>query len=435
MTLLQKDKQILPFVSVCTPTFNRRPFIKTMFECFNNQTYPKNKIEWIIIDDGTDKIQDLIDEADIPQIMYYPINEKMKLGKKRNFMHSKCSGSIIVYMDDDDYYPPDRISHAVEKLTEDKNVLCGGSSEIYVYFKHINKMYQGGPYNKNHATAGTFAFKKELLSSTKYNDDACVAEEKEFLKNYTVPFVQFDPLKTILVFSHIHNSFDKKTLLKNPNQLFKESNKTIDMFIKNKSEHNIKNFFLNEIEQLLDNYKPGSPENKPDVIESIKNIEQQRKNMENKTPTITIQKEGEPPRQMTAQEIIGTLQAQQQQIKELQNLQYHIELNKRDKKINIIEKLLEKLKEENENKDIEIKDLHYNLKKNNSVDKHNHLETDIQSLNKELEEKNAKIKDLEKLYCSTQNIHLNISKETQTNNTIHEKNIYSKIIPQIPITV
>ena len=29
-----------PFVSVCTPTFNRRPFIPTMFECFKNQDYP-----------------------------------------------------------------------------------------------------------------------------------------------------------------------------------------------------------------------------------------------------------------------------------------------------------------------------------------------------------------------------------------------------------
>ena len=30
-----------PFVSVCTPTFNRRPFIEMMFQCFRNQTYPK----------------------------------------------------------------------------------------------------------------------------------------------------------------------------------------------------------------------------------------------------------------------------------------------------------------------------------------------------------------------------------------------------------
>ena len=83
--------------------------------------------------------------------------------------------------------------------------MCASSSEIYVYFKHISKMYQFGPYGPNHAAAGTFAFRTELLKSTSYEDHAALAEEKKFLKDYTVPFVQLDPFKTILVFSHFVN--------------------------------------------------------------------------------------------------------------------------------------------------------------------------------------------------------------------------------------
>lgn len=98
-------KKIYPLVSVCTPTYNRRPFIHTMFECFKNQTYPRNRIEWIIVDDGTDKIKDLIDTSNIPEIKYFAVDEKLTLGAKRNLMHTKATGSIIVYMDDDDYYP------------------------------------------------------------------------------------------------------------------------------------------------------------------------------------------------------------------------------------------------------------------------------------------------------------------------------------------
>ena len=49
-----------PFVSVCTPTFNRRPFIQMAIKCFEHQTYPRDKMEWIIVDDGTDKIEDLV---------------------------------------------------------------------------------------------------------------------------------------------------------------------------------------------------------------------------------------------------------------------------------------------------------------------------------------------------------------------------------------
>ena len=36
----KKNKKELPFVSVCTPTFNRRPFIKSMIKCFDHQLYP-----------------------------------------------------------------------------------------------------------------------------------------------------------------------------------------------------------------------------------------------------------------------------------------------------------------------------------------------------------------------------------------------------------
>jgi glycosyltransferase involved in cell wall biosynthesis len=115
-----------------------------MLECFRNQDYPKSRIEWIIIDDGTDKIGDLLKESNIPQIQYFPLDKKISLGAKRNLMHEKTKGSIIVYMDDDDYYPPERISHAVERLQQNPSALCAGSSEIYIYFKHIHQMVQFG---------------------------------------------------------------------------------------------------------------------------------------------------------------------------------------------------------------------------------------------------------------------------------------------------
>lgn len=269
-----------PFVSVCTPTFNRRPFIENMFRCFRNQDYPKDRIEWIIVDDGTDKIRDLIEKADIPQIKYFEIDRKMLLGEKRNFMHSKSKGSIIVYMDDDDYYPPERISHAVQKLMANKEALCAGSSEMYIYFKHINKMYQCGPYGPNHATAGTFAFKAQLLKETKYDDGAALAEEKSFLKNYTIPFVQLDPLKTILVFSHIHNTYDKKKMLDNPHpDYFKESPKRVRDFIRNANEKDIMQFFMKDIDVLLDTYEDGQPKMKPDVLEQTAKIEAERQKM------------------------------------------------------------------------------------------------------------------------------------------------------------
>jgi glycosyltransferase involved in cell wall biosynthesis len=262
-----------PFVSICTPTFNRRPFIQMAIKCFEHQTYPKDKMEWIIIDDGTDKIEDLV--SHIPQVRYFKYDEKLTLGKKRNISNEKAKGDIIVYMDDDDYYPPERVTHAVDRLKESK-ALCAGSSAMFIYFKHIDKMLQFGPYGPNHATAATFAFKRELLKQTRFNEEACVAEERVFLKNYSIPFVQLDSLKTILVFSHNHNSFDKKELLKQlPNPAVHETLTRPNDMIK---DHSILNFFMEDIDELLNNYEPGNINNKPDVQNQLAVMKLEREN-------------------------------------------------------------------------------------------------------------------------------------------------------------
>ena len=311
-----------PFVSICTPTFNRRPFIENMFSCFRNQDYPKNRMEWIIVDDGTDKIKDLVDKANIPQIRYFEVPEKMTLGAKRNHMHSFVKGSIIVYMDDDDYYPPDRVSHAVERLQSDPKALCAGSSEIYIYFKHIQKMIQCGPYGPNHATAGTFAFKAELLKISRYEDHASLAEERAFLKDYTIPFVQLDPLKSILVFSHEHNTFDKRKMLENPHpDYLKESPKTVEMFIKYNDEKPIYDFFMKQIDGLLENYEPGLPKMKPDVLIQIKEIEAKREQMmkeemakAQENGPIMLQQPGKESIKLSNQDVVKLIQHQQQQL-------------------------------------------------------------------------------------------------------------------------
>ena len=248
------------FVSLCTPTFNRRPFIPYLIKCIQQQTYSAENMEWIIVDDGTDKIEDLV--SHIPIVKYYKYDTKMTLGEKRNLMHTKATGDILVYIDDDDYYPPERVSHAVETLTNNRNVLICGSSKMHVYFKHIQQMYTCGPYGENHATAATFAFKRALLDDTTYDVSSCLGEEKTFLKNYSIPLAQLDPAKTILVFSHIHNSFDKKELLKEKNNFVVKSSVKVEDIVK---DNDIRNFILHDIDKILEAYKPGEPSNKKDV--------------------------------------------------------------------------------------------------------------------------------------------------------------------------
>ena len=83
-------------------------------------------------------------------------------------------------------------------------------------------------------------------------------------------------MKSILVFSHNHNSFDKKNLLDNPNQFMSVSDKKVEDFVK---EADLKKFFMEDIDPLLENYEPGKPENKPDVLKQIDEIKVKREEM------------------------------------------------------------------------------------------------------------------------------------------------------------
>lgn len=292
-------------------------------------------MEWIIIDDGTDPVEDLV--ASHPRVKYFKYDTKMTLGKKRNLLHEKSRGEILVYMDDDDYYPPKRVSHAVEMLMSHPDALCAGSSEIYIYFKHIKQMKRFGPYGPNHATAGTFAFKRKLLKQHRYNDDACLAEERAFLKDYTVPFVQLDPMKVILVFSHEHNTFDKRKLLVNANpDVVRDSPKKVMDFIK---DNDLRRFYMVELEGLLEKYEPGRPEMKPDVIAQTLQLEKERAKMAQDAAAtnggnIVLQQPGQPPIALNNKQVVDILQSLQSDVasrdKEIARLnsEYHALMQK-----------------------------------------------------------------------------------------------------------
>ena len=169
-----------------------------------------------------------------------------------------------------------------------------------------------------------------------------MAEEREFLKNYTVPFVQLDPLKTILVFSHSHNTFDKRTLLENisGNPYIKYSTRTVGEFIKDKD---VIKFFVEDLEGKLKEYEPGNINMKPDVLKQMKELEVKRKEMEKKMvedrqknleflssnpalqskntgSTIVFREEGKPPRELNHNEVVEMLMSQQKQLSQVGQL-------------------------------------------------------------------------------------------------------------------
>ena len=217
-------------VTVVTPTYNRRAFIPTLIQIYLHQTYPKENMEWIILDDGRDKVEDLFHAAHIPNLRYLYEDEKMRIGAKRNRLNKEARGSIIIAMDDDDYYPADRVQTVVDAFTQNPDKNLAGSSEMNMYYIDQQTIWTIGSHGPNHATNGTMAWRKTYANKHFYDEYVTKAEETSFLEGYKHPMIQLDPKKTILVVCHSDNTVDKSLLRKQPKM--KETTYTLEDLVK-----------------------------------------------------------------------------------------------------------------------------------------------------------------------------------------------------------
>ena len=262
----KSNKEIkLPTVSILTITqYNRYECLKILVELINLQTY-KNIIEWVIIE-GSHTEKEIkesskqINELKNSGILKYPIvyinNEdvNIKLGELRNIGNKTCKGDITVCMDDDDYYPKNRVEHAVEKLMS-SDILIAGCSQLLLFDYNLNKLYQSTGYGKYHSTNACMAWKKEYLNTNSHDSSKTHAEEQSFTKNFTEKLIQLEPFSTIIASSHNLNTFNKKELLVSTyrnNKFMKELNQPIEKLINSDILNKYKGLFLNLCDNKYD---------------------------------------------------------------------------------------------------------------------------------------------------------------------------------------
>jgi glycosyltransferase involved in cell wall biosynthesis len=106
----------LPLVSCIMPTYDRRVFVPHAIRFFLRQDYPNKEL--IIIDDGTDPVNDLL-PAD-SQIRYVRIAQKRTLGAKRNLAVEASRGAYVVHWDDDDWYAARRLTVQLQQLLQNE---------------------------------------------------------------------------------------------------------------------------------------------------------------------------------------------------------------------------------------------------------------------------------------------------------------------------
>lgn len=191
-------------VSVITITCNRRRFIPRLIKIYRAQLYPIDQMEWIVIDDGDEKVGDLF--IGIPNIRYVSLEKRLLMGAKLNIAKNRAKGDIVVVMDDDDYYPPERVLIAVRAFEENPEISVAGCSKTYMYYTDTDEVYCAGPYNDNHALNCTMAFRSSYTG--KYDDAEPCAVERAFLNDFTEDMVQLYSKNTILHVIHSTNTFN-----------------------------------------------------------------------------------------------------------------------------------------------------------------------------------------------------------------------------------
>jgi len=262
----KKDKiNKTPTVSIVTITqLKRFPCIEVLKDMIKAQTY-KNIIEWVIVegsplelewDENASNIQKLKDDPEFKiQIVYLEKKAGEKLGALRNKGNKACSGEITVVMDDDDYYPAERVQHAVDTLVGSP-LLIAGCSDMFIYDYTLEKLCKFKKFGEYHSVNSCFAWKKAYLEKHSHDETKDTGEEPSFTNNFKEPLVQLDSSKTIVQSSHLTNTYNKRELITSGiakiNDILKEITEPVTNYIKEPFFSRLTSIFYKEEKSKYD---------------------------------------------------------------------------------------------------------------------------------------------------------------------------------------
>jgi glycosyltransferase involved in cell wall biosynthesis len=113
-----------PLVSVIIPTYNYAQYITVAINSVLQQDYPADKIEIVIVDDGsTDYTKDVLNNfIQNNTIQYYYQPNQGKASATSAAIHY-ATGKYIFNLDADDYFLPGKIKQTVEVFESDENIV------------------------------------------------------------------------------------------------------------------------------------------------------------------------------------------------------------------------------------------------------------------------------------------------------------------------
>jgi hypothetical protein len=211
-----------PPISVVTPTYNRRKLIDIAFHNLLATDYPKNRIEWIVVEDNEDStlmasekiVKFQMSNPEI-QVKYIPIQGRMSIGQKRNIGVENATNEIILFMDDDDHYPITSFRRRVAWLTkryesEYKIAFCT-TIALYDLVRGVSAV-NVPPYGLSlgkRISEATLTFRKSAWLERKF-DEVSISEGETWITGREESCIELPPQQIIVAFSHGTNQSSRR---------------------------------------------------------------------------------------------------------------------------------------------------------------------------------------------------------------------------------
>lgn len=198
----------LPLVSCIMPTYDRPAFIPRAIRYFLNQDYPNKEL--LIVDDGAEAVSELI--PDDEQIRYIRLDNKIRLGAKRNYCVEESRGDLIMHWDDDDWMAPYRISYQVNELFKYKVEVCGLQQMLFYHLERRTGWLYRYPINQRSWLAGgSLLYTKKFWEKSPFPDIQRASDTKFIWSQKLDSYRVLEDYRFYIAMIHNHNTSPKNT--------------------------------------------------------------------------------------------------------------------------------------------------------------------------------------------------------------------------------
>ena len=211
-----------PPISIVTLLHNRRRFVDLCLHNLLITDYPKDKIEWVVVEDS-----DIVEEQAADKVLkfgrgcapmsvsYIPLEKKnVPIGSMRNKAIKMAQHDIILFMDDDDHYPPTSFSKRVAWLVahpwQPKAVACTTIAcyDLIRGTSAVNTPPWTLPLRQRISEA-TLTFYKSWWEAKKF-PKVSMAEGEGFLEGRESDVLELPPQQIIVAMSHGKNTSGRR---------------------------------------------------------------------------------------------------------------------------------------------------------------------------------------------------------------------------------